>query len=343
MEKLVSSWSSNQHLPEDYVFPVEQRPGEETTIPVCKAIPVIDLGKASHGREDIIQQIIDASQKFGFFQVINHGVSGVLVHETMSVVKEFFTMDDVEKANFYSDDHTKSCRLHTSSPNYETEKSHFWRDYLRHPCHPLEDFIHLWPEKPTTYRDIVGRYSVEVRNLSLRILDLISEGLGLEPGFFQGELSNDILMSTNYYPPCPDPSLSLGLPKHSDPNLITLLLQEDIYGLQVYLDGQWLGVEPLPNAFVVNIGHQLQIVSNEKFRSVEHRAITNSREARTTIASFISPCNSCIVEPAKALINEANPPLYRAFEYQEFLKSYVAKAGKKETALQAYKIEVKHH
>lgn len=69
MEKLVSSWSSNQHLPEDYVFPVEQRPGKESTIPVCKAIPVIDLGKASHGREDIIQQIIDGSQKFGFFQV----------------------------------------------------------------------------------------------------------------------------------------------------------------------------------------------------------------------------------------------------------------------------------
>ncbi|KAL8089156.1 protein DOWNY MILDEW RESISTANCE 6-like [Apium graveolens] len=338
MEKLVSSWSSGHIIPEDYIFPLEKRPGEKFAIPVCKAIPVIDLGKASHDRKDIIQQIINASQKFGFFQVINHGVSGALVDETMSVVKEFFNMADAEKASVYSDDHTKSCRLHTSSPNYDTEKSHFWRDYLRHPCHPLEEYIHLWPENPTTYRDIVGRYSVEVRNLSLRILELIGEGLGLEPGYFEGELSNELLMSTNYYPPCPDPSLSLGLPKHSDPNLITLLLQADIDGLQVYIDNQWLGVEPLPNAFVVNIGHQLQIVSNEKFRSAEHRAVTNSREARTTIASFISPSNSCIIEPAKAHINEGNPALYRAFQYQEFLKSYVAKAGLAETALQAYHI-----
>lgn len=69
MEKLVSSWSSVQNLPEDYIFPVEQRPGEEFSVPVCKAIPVIDLGEASHDRAGIIQQIINASQDFGFFQV----------------------------------------------------------------------------------------------------------------------------------------------------------------------------------------------------------------------------------------------------------------------------------
>lgn len=66
-------------------------------------------------------------------------------------------------------------------------------------------------------------------------------------------------MWSNYYPASPDRGLSLGLPKHSDPNLLTLLLQDDIYGLQVYKDGQWHGVKPLPNAFVVNIGHQLQV------------------------------------------------------------------------------------
>ena len=65
-------------------------------------------------------------------------------------------------------------------------------------------------------------------------------------------------MSIGHYPPCPDPSLTLGLPKHSDINLITLLLQE-MEGLQVLKDGQWLAIKPLPNAFVVNIGHTLQV------------------------------------------------------------------------------------
>ena len=107
----------------------------------------------------------------------------------------------------------------------------------------------------------MGGYSVEVRKLSLYLLDLICEGLGLEPGYFRNEtdqLTEVQFLAVNYYPPCPDPSLTLGLPKHGDFNLITILLQE-MDGLQVLKDGQWLAVEPLPNAFVVNIGHALQV------------------------------------------------------------------------------------
>lgn len=67
----------------------------------------------------------------------------------MSVVQEFFNMADEKKAGVSTDDLTKSCRFHTSNA---TEETHYWRDFLRHPCHPLEDFIRLWPEIPTTHR-----------------------------------------------------------------------------------------------------------------------------------------------------------------------------------------------
>lgn len=109
---------------------------------------------------------------------------------------------------------------------------------------------------------MVGSYSKEVMELISWLLDLICEGLGLASGYFRDELSPfQVMMSINHYPPCPDPSLTLGLPKHSDPNLITLLLQGKVNGLQVLKNGQWLAVEPLPNAFVVNIGHALQVPS----------------------------------------------------------------------------------
>lgn len=101
---------------------------------------------------------------------------------------------------------------------------------------------------------------MEVRNLGLRILDLICEGLGLELGYFRGGLSEGHLMLVNHYPPCPDPTLVLGLPKHGDPNLITLLNQGDVPGLQVWKDEQWVMVEPIPYAFVVNINHMLQVL-----------------------------------------------------------------------------------
>lgn len=97
-------------------------------------------------------------------------------------------------------------------------------------------------------------------DLSSRILELICEGLGLGPTYFGDGLTGVQLFSANHYPPCPNPNLALGLPKHCDANLITFLLQDDISGLQLYRNGEWLGIEPIPNAFVVILGHQAQVI-----------------------------------------------------------------------------------
>lgn len=97
-----------------------------------------------------------------------------------------------------------------------------------------------------------------MRKLGFKLLDLIGEGLGLNKGFSNGELTQDQTMGINHYPPCPDPSITLGVGGHIDPNLITLL-QQDRYGLQIEKDGKWLGIEPIPNAFVVGLGIQLQV------------------------------------------------------------------------------------
>jgi isopenicillin N synthase-like dioxygenase len=95
--------------------------------------------------------------------------------------------------------------------------------------------------------------------LGSRILDLISEGLGLKCGYFDNDLTGSLIISINHYPPCPEPSLTLGLNKHKDPYLITILMQDGVSGLQVLKDGKWITVEPLPHAFVINIGHLLEV------------------------------------------------------------------------------------
>lgn len=106
----------------------------------------------------------------------------------------------------------------------------------------------------------MGKDAVEVRKLSMLLLELIRVRLGLESGFFKrDELNRVQLMALNRYPPCPDPSLTLGLPWHGDVNLITVLLQGPVLGLQVLKDGRWLALQPLPDAFVINIGLALQV------------------------------------------------------------------------------------
>ncbi|GMP99493.1 hypothetical protein CsSME_00046941 [Camellia sinensis var. sinensis] len=333
MEKLISNRCNIvESVPESYIFPPERRPGNQV-VPPCNTIPVIDF-QGLHPME-LQHQIMKASQDYGFFQLINHGVSLELMKDALIVGKEVFELPEKDKEKFYSVDPKQNCGFKTSI-DYNNEKVHYWRDNFRHPCHPVEDHIHRWPSNPPRYREVFGRYSIEVRKLGLQILDLICEGLGLESGYFREGLSQNQLMSINHYPACPDPSLVLGLPKHGDPFLLTLLNQGEVSGLQVLKDQQWLSVEPLPNAFVVNINHLLQIISNGKLKSADHRVVASSVE-RTTVVSFIQPGIDSCIEPAKSLVNESsNPPLYKSFTFSDFMTTYT-------TALFEGKDELEHY
>ncbi|CAL5374083.1 unnamed protein product [Camellia sinensis] len=226
MSALVSSWSKNVHtLPENFVCSSEERPGD-LAVPLCRGIPVVDLQQVDgHDRADSIKQIMKGSQDFGMFQVINHGLLKELMDDTMSLFKEFFDMPEEDKATYYSEDTSKSFRLYTGSFPHSVINHNYWKDSARQDCHPLEDHIETWLEKPDRYR-------------------------GSDLSKFQG-------MIVNHYPPCPNPSVVLGVCGHYDTNLLTLL-QQDEYGLHILKDGQWVGVKHVPGAFVINIGSQLE-------------------------------------------------------------------------------------
>lgn len=339
MEKLLSNKNNIKSVPKSYVLQPENRPGN-LLVPKYVKVPVIDIGgeNTSVDRPKIVHQIIKACEEYGFFQLINHGISEELVKNVLNVAKEFFELPDEDKADLYSEDRKKSCRLYASI-DYDNEKVHYWRDCMRQSCHPLQENIHGWPTKPSQYREVIGKYSVEARKLMLRILDLIGEGLNLEPGFFNNDLSEIEVIYLNYYPPCPDPSLTLGLPKHSDSGIITLLLQGDIPGLQVLEDGQWFTIQPVPGAFVVNIADMLHFISNGRLKSADHRVVTNKKVGRATITSFIHPSETCCIEPAKALIKDGSPLLYRPFPYRDYVPGHIADTQEGKCPLDRYKIQ----
>lgn len=94
--------------------------------------------------------------------------------------------------------------------------------------------------------------------LAMRLLELIAMSLRLQPGrfedFFKDHTSS---LRLNHYPPCPCPSphLALGV-GHKDPGVLTILTQDEVGGLQVKRksDSQWVGIKPIANAYVVNVG-----------------------------------------------------------------------------------------
>ncbi|CAO2826585.1 unnamed protein product [Amaranthus hypochondriacus] len=183
-ENLVSNWSNGKRLPENYVFPPKQRPGDHN-IPISNSIPIIDLAKVNGpDRHQIIQNIIEAGLEFGFFQVINHGVPSRVLDDTRCAIKDFFELPLQEKSKLYSYDMSRNCIVFTSNLDYEREEIHNWRDSLRLVCTPLQQCIQSWPEKPSICRDFLGEYVTKVRELGSRIMKLIAEGLGLEPEYF---------------------------------------------------------------------------------------------------------------------------------------------------------------
>lgn len=104
-------------------------------------------------------------------------------------------------------------------------------------------------------------YSDETKVLAQKLLRLISESLGLRPSCIEdavGEFYQNITAS--YYPPCPQPELTLGLQSHSDMGSITLLIQDDVGGLEVLKDGEWIAVQPLQDAILVLLADQTEVL-----------------------------------------------------------------------------------
>ncbi|OIW05426.1 hypothetical protein TanjilG_23252 [Lupinus angustifolius] len=322
--ELVSTWCNlNSSVPSSYVHPEDKRPAN-SIINTEEKIPVIDFG--GHDRAHIIRNIISSAENYGFFQVINHGVSKELIDNTLNIFKEFHAMPVDERVSETSKDPNGSCKLYTGSGRYCSDVARYWKDSLQHPCPPSGEFMQYWPEKPLGYREIVGKYTQELSTLGLKILELISEGLGLDPEYFNGDFTAKPVVISHHYPPCPEPGLTLGASSHKDPNILTILLQQEgIIGLQVFKDGAWIPVQPIPGAFVVNMGFMLQIITNGRLIGALHRVVTNSTTSRHTIAYFINPTEESIVEPAKSVISSTSPPKYRPMTFGELKWNFMNK------------------
>lgn len=97
------------------------------------------------------------------------------------------------------------------------------------------------------------------------LLKGVSESLGLDPCHLEkaSELETGLqILVANFYPRCPQPELAMGLPPHSDHGLLTVLVQNNVGGLQVKHNGKWVLVNPLPNSFLVNTCDQLEVCSS---------------------------------------------------------------------------------
>ncbi|XP_058090638.1 protein DOWNY MILDEW RESISTANCE 6-like [Magnolia sinica] len=256
------------------------------------------------------------------------------MEEMISAVEGFFSLPWEEKVKYASDNVMSPVRYGTSLNTSVAHVRH-WRDYLRHYCHPIEKNFHLWPDNPPSYREVTKEYTKALWRLILDLAGAVSEGLGLEKDYLEKFMGQGFQpIANNYYPKCPEPHLTLGLAAHSDHGCLTILMDNGVEGLQVKHNDEWVPVRHVPGSFIVNLGDTIQIMSNGRYESVEHRAVVNEERARISVAVGSGPELDAILAPASQLVDEDGGPKYKPVVYKDYVKYQQTIVTRGKTALQ---------
>jgi isopenicillin N synthase-like dioxygenase len=299
-------------------------------------VPVIDFSAFLSGdasaKEAVAAEIFHAFRDIGFVTLTHHGISEELLKRTFSASESVFDLENEIKAKYA----------------WTTPEAN--RGYLGMGMEKLADgqadiketfeigndqettFPNHWPSELPTFKSTMLEYFNAADTLHLNIMSALACGMGLNPDFFTPLCDeNHQNLRLLHYPSCKRDEIDQeekGQKRagaHTDYGSVTLLAQSDVGGLQARRrDGEWINVEPTPNAMIVNVGDCLMRWSNDVLISTPHRVIQDPRVTtevmprRFSIAFFCNPNKDTVVECLPGCSSSENPPKYapiKAFDH----------------------------
>ncbi|KAJ6812006.1 flavonol synthase/flavanone 3-hydroxylase-like [Iris pallida] len=322
----------------------EHRP--KPAISDAGSIPLVDLSpllatpipdgvdEAPPALSGLVEQVEAACRGWGFFQVINHGVPIELLERVQAAARGFFVLPSEEKRRvirdeenplgYYDAEHTRNVRDWIEVFDFTLEEPAVVPASTEPGDRRLQEIWNQWPAYPPDFREACKEYAKGLEKLAYKLLELIALTLKLPAKklnkFFKDSTS---FIRLNHYPPCPSPHLALGINPHKDAVALTILAQDEVGGLDVKRksDGEWVRVEPTPHSYIINVGDIIQVWSNDRYESIEHRVSVNSEKGRFSIPFFFNPAQDTMVKPLEELVSEDDPARYHEFNWGKFYKT----------------------
>ncbi|XP_041028062.1 gibberellin 2-beta-dioxygenase-like [Juglans microcarpa x Juglans regia] len=294
-------------------------------------IPVVDLADPE------AKTLVVKACEFGVFKVVNHGVP-----------MEFITKLEAEALRFFN---LPQCEKDRSGPpqpfGYGNKKigpngDVGWIEYILLHTNNLDDVsqksFFTFLENPEMFRSTVDHYVSAVKKMAGEVLELIADGLEIEPRNMLSRLlrdeKSDSCFRINHYPPCLDLQTFsgrnlIGFGEHTDPQIISVLRSNNTSGLQICLrDGTWVSVPPDQTSFFINVGDSFQVMTNGRFKSVKHRVLAHHSKSRLSMIFFGGPPLNEKIAPLASLMAEGEESLYEEFSWCEYKRSaYKSRLG----------------
>ncbi|CAI0407097.1 unnamed protein product [Linum tenue] len=296
---------------------------DECELPLIDLRPLILAGGSAEEREKCKTEMARASEEWGFFQVVNHGVSPeILDRMRREQVKAFKQPFDRKKEE---DDKFSAGTYRWGTPTATCLNQLAWSEAFHIPMTDLLEVENL--TSIVSCSSAIEQFATTVADLAQKLAGILAEKyLGRKSTFFQDNCApSTCYLRMNRYPPCPMPPAAavFGLMPHTDSDFLTILYQDDqVGGLQLVKDGKCFAVKPNPQALIVNIGDLFQAWSNGVYKSVEHRVVTNPHVERFSTAYFFCPSYDTEIE------SRCEPSIYRKFSFKEYRQQVQEDVGK---------------
>lgn len=307
--------------------PVASHPPDVERIPVIDIAALVgDSGSAEAA--EAVDRIAAACSSWGFFQVVNHGIDQAQVEEALRQTRALFALPVEEKAAIMrSGDNPWGYYNRELTKNQRDRKEIF--DFTCAGPDPIYGQRNRWPGKLPQFEQTLSAYLETCTGLALRLLEGFCLGLGLPAHYLRADFASKHtgFVRLNHYPvgdPMDGfeagqlPVADLGIHHHTDAGALTVLLQDEVSGLQVHRDGYWYDVPTIPGALVINTGDMMQVWSNDSYHAPVHRVRAMNERERYSIAFFFNPAATCRVGPLPSVIGDGGAARYRPIVWGEF-------------------------